>query len=243
MKRSPALLLLAAVGMSLLTLRLGFWQLDRAAQKTQRQQAIDERKALPALPAAALAKTAAELEPQLQREIELAGQWSAQHTVFLDNRPMQGRAGFLVLTPLLLPDGSAVVVQRGWLPRAFDDRTRVNPPPTPPGLAQVRGRIAPGPARLYEFDQGASGPIRQNLDLDAFAAETRLRLRPLSILQLDSADAADGLLRDWPQPAVDVHKHYGYAFQWFALAALTIALYVWFQLIRPRRRSRDPRAA
>lgn len=44
----------------------------------------------------------------------------------------------------------------------------------------------------------------------------------------------DGLQRDWPQPAADVHKHYGYAFQWFALSALTLILYVWFQIIRPR---------
>ena len=38
-------------------------------------------------------------------------------------------------------------------------------------------------------------------------------------------------------PAADVHKHYGYAFQWFALCALIVGLYVWFQLIRPRRRA------
>ena len=35
--------------------------------------------------------------------------------------------------------------------------------------------------------------------------------------------------------AAGVHKHYGYAFQWFALSALILGLYVWFQLIRPRR--------
>jgi surfeit locus 1 family protein len=37
-------------------------------------------------------------------------------------------------------------------------------------------------------------------------------------------------------PAVDVHKHYGYAVQWFSLTALITGLYVWFQLLRPRRR-------
>ena len=40
--------------------------------------------------------------------------------------------------------------------------------------------------------------------------------------------------REWPRPAVDVQKHYGYAFQWFALGALMAGLYVWFQLVRPR---------
>ena len=39
----------------------------------------------------------------------------------------------------------------------------------------------------------------------------------------------------WPAPAVNVQKHYGYAFQWFAMSALVVGLYVWFQLIRPQR--------
>ena len=59
------------------------------------------------------------------------------------------------------------------------------------------------------------------------------------IVQDDAgAASADGLLRQWPEPASDVHKHYGYAFQWFGLSALVIVLYVWFQIIRPRRRAR-----
>jgi surfeit locus 1 family protein len=51
-----------------------------------------------------------------------------------------------------------------------------------------------------------------------------------------AAAGGDGLVRDWPAPAADVHKHYGYAFQWFSLSALTLILYVWFQVLRPRRR-------
>ena len=46
----------------------------------------------------------------------------------------------------------------------------------------------------------------------------------------------------WPEPAADVQKHYGYAFQWFALCALILGLYVWFQLIRPRRARHTGRA-
>jgi surfeit locus 1 family protein len=44
------------------------------------------------------------------------------------------------------------------------------------------------------------------------------------------------LLRQWPTSFPDVHKHYGYAFQWFGLTALVVVLYVWFQIIAPRRR-------
>ena len=236
MKRSPAVILLAALCLSALTARLGFWQLDRAAQKVQRQASIDERRQRPPLRETELARTAPELDAQVHRPTVVEGRWDPAHTVYLDNRQMQGRPGFYVVTPLLLDDGTSVLVQRGWQPRDPVDRTRVTAPPTAPGRVTVQGRIAPAPARLYELGTDAASAIRQNLDIESFGAETRLRLRPLSILQLQAdGSAPDGLLRDWPQVSADVHKHYGYAFQWFALSALTIALYVWFQLIRPRR--------
>ena len=247
-------LVAAVLGVALMA-RLGWWQLDRAAQKTQLQTALDERRALPPLAPQDLASDAVAAAAQHHRRITLSGRWVAEATVYLENRQMQSRPGFFVVTPLQLDDGTAVLVQRGWQPRDLMDRTRVVPPPTPAGLVQVSGRIAPPPARLYEFEGQAQGPIRQNLDVQAFGQEWRLRLRPLSLLQLDEqpdgqlngqlkkpshnaapSSAPDGLLRDWLAPASGVHKHYGYAFQWFALAALILGLYVWFQLIRPRRR-------
>jgi len=93
---------------------------------------------------------------------------------------------------------------------------------------------APPPPKLYELGPGEVGVIRQNIDLAAFGAEMKTPLLPLSALQISAAD--DGLLRDWPQPAIDIHKHYGYAFQWFGLSTLFALLYVWFQIIVPGRR-------
>lgn len=238
MTRDRLLILLAALVAAAATARLGWWQLERAAQKNALQAAIETRRAMPLLPATELARDALEATRQHHREVVLGGRWMAQYTVFLDNRQRQGRPGFLVLTPLRLDDGSAVVVQRGWLAREFIERAHVVAPPLPQGEVRVSARIAPAPARLYEFDAAASGPIRQNLDLAAYAAEVGQSLRPLSLLQLapsDPAAADDGLKRDWPHPAADVHKHYGYAFQWFALAGLIVGLFFWFQLIRPRR--------
>ncbi len=56
-------------------------------------------------------------------------------------------------------------------------------------------------------------------------------------MQQDQAGAApDGLVRHWPAPATDVQKHYGYAVQWFAIAAGIVFLYVWHRFIRPGRR-------
>lgn len=234
-----AVVLVAALLLTVITARLGVWQLDRAAQKVALQSAIDDRRDLPALEQSRLAMTEVELAEQVHRQVTLKGHWQSDHTVFLENRQMAGQPGFFVLTPLTLVDGSSVIVQRGWIPRDPHDRALVAAPALPAGEVSLVGRIAPPPSRLFEFDGAATGAIRQNLDMVAFAQETRLTLRPLSILQLsDDPDPAPApvLQRDWPRPATDVHKHYGYAFQWFALSALTVLLYVWFQVLRPRRR-------
>ena len=238
------IVLVAAVVTAGVTARLGVWQLDRAAQKEVLQAAVDSRRDLPALGPQEMPADEQALQSLLHRRIRLQGSWLTDHTVYLENRQMQGRPGFFVLTPLGLPDGTAVLVQRGWLPRDLRDRTRVQAPPLPSAPVQLLARIAPPPARLYDFDAASSGPIRQNLDVGAYALETRLKLRPLSVLELDDALPAAGqapspdrLLRDWPLPAAGVHKHHGYAFQWFALSLTTIALYVWFQILRPRRRT------
>ncbi len=228
----------AAVAVAVGTARLGVWQLDRATQKQALQALIDARAALPPLDAQALARTADEALAQHYRGVRIEGRWVAGATIFLDNRQMRARPGFFVVTPLALDDGTAVLVQRGWVGRDARDRSLLPALPLAPGRVVLQGRIAPPPQRLYEFDAEATGPIRQNIDLDAFAHETRQTLRPLSIQQTAGDDSGGVLLRDWPSPSVDVHKNYGYAFQWFALACLVTGLYVWFQLIRPRRRVR-----
>lgn len=220
------------------TARLGVWQLSRAAQKIALQNALETRSHLAPLDNTTLASRASQVDAQHYRPVVLHGHWIPGHTVFLENRQMNGRPGFFVVTPLQLDArADAVLVQRGWAPRDIRDRTLVPKVGEPPGPIEVRGVIAPPPARLYEFAASTGGTIRQNLDLAEFAAELRRPLAPVSVQQGESAaTVGDGLLRQWPHPAVDVHKHYGYAFQWFAMSALMTGLYVWFQLVRPRLR-------
>ncbi len=221
-----ALALLSVAG----TLALGRWQLARAAQKVAMQASMDTQSAMSILDGRSLAARA---DPalELHRGVALRGQWVAERTVFLDNRLMNGRSGLYVVTPMRLQDSACVVlVQRGWVARDFMDRSRLPKIETPTGVREIMGRIAPPPAKLYELSGTDTGLIRQNIDLAHFAAETGLALLPVSVQQTGAAD--DGLLRDWPQPAVGVEKHYGYAFQWFALSSLIAILYVWFQIVR-----------
>lgn len=224
----------AAVAGIAVALALGAWQMGRAAQKIALQAAIEERMALPAIDGGALL-AAPRPTDLIHRPVVLRGHWIARHTVFLDNRQMRGQPGFYVVTPLRLEGADvAVLVERGWVARNFVQRDALPPIDTPPGLVEVRGRMAPPPGKLYEFGGAAGGPIRQNLDLPQYRAETGLPLLDVAVKQI--GEPSEGLLRDWPQVASGVEKHYGYAFQWWALGALIAILYVWFQFIAPRRK-------
>lgn len=223
------------------TASLGLWQLSRASQKEALQAATDAMKSRSPLGNAQVAAID-NAAGQLHRPVQLQGRWLAQHSVYLDNRQMNGKPGFYLLTPLVLDgSGAVLMVQRGWVQRNFVDRERLPAVETPQGAVQLQGRIAPAPSRLYEFNgagsaTGSSG-IRQNLDLSAYGTETRLVLLPFTVVQ--TGEASQGLLRDWPEPAAGTGKHYGYAFQWFGLSGLLGVLYVWFQFIAPRRKTRS----
>ncbi|WP_371319855.1 SURF1 family protein [Variovorax sp. dw_308] len=242
------LVTVAALLMLVATLSLGRWQLSRAAQKEALQAAIESQKTLPPLGQQDFLAMGQPGEA-MHRLVHLRGLWLAPQTVYLDNRQMGGVPGFYVVAPFAI-EGSqqTVMVQRGWIQRNFEDRTKLQPVQTPAGLVEIDARIEAPPSHLLELGKtpapaaatvespGAS-PIRQNLDLEVFKAESRLPLRTDVSLQQTGA-ASEGLHRDWPAPAFGIEKHYGYAFQWFGLAALVTILYVWFQIVAPFRRAR-----
>ena len=231
-----------------LTSSLGFWQLGRAAQKQAIFDAIARQQALaPWHNADAAAQIpliekplTAEQQNLLHRPAQLQGSWIAGQTLFLDNRQMQGKVGFYVLTPFRLAaphENTVLIVQRGWVPRNFMDRTALPEVRTPQGLIRITGRLEQPPSKLMELEGGADpdgqkSRIRQNADIAQWAQQSGLPLLGLSLVQTDGAADGDGLLRDWPQINAGVQKHYGYAFQWFGLSILVVLLYVWFQLVR-----------
>ncbi|GAA6141559.1 SURF1 family protein [Hydrogenophaga sp. 5NK40-0174] len=231
------LVTLAALVAVSVTASLGVWQLGRAQQKTDLQARIDAQWNAAPIANAALFQSA-DMQGLHYTPASVTGQWVPEHTIYLDNRTMNGRPGYLVVTPLTLAGKDAtLMVQRGWIPRDFQDRKRLPDLPLPEGDVTVSGRLSPPPSHYFELGESEEGPIRQNIDLGAFSRETGLALFTQLSLQ-QTGDEASALKRDWPRFEADVHKHYGYAAQWFGLCALVAFLYVWFQFIQPRRQRR-----
>ena len=228
------IVLLAALVVVVGTFSLGQWQLRRAAQKEVLQLSLQTMNKLAVLDTPGLLQLPDPAQAK-DRTVLLTGRWAVANTVYLDNRPMGEKTGFWVYTPLVLAGSDrTVLVQRGWVPRNFMDRSQLPPVETPAGTVTVTGRIAPPPSKLYSFDGADLSQIRQNLDIASFRQETGLALLNMSVVQLGLA--SEGLLRDWPAPNLGVDKHYGYALQWFALSGLTVGLFGWFQVWVPWRR-------
>lgn len=229
------MLLLTAVFVAV-TSSLGFWQLGRAHLREQMEAEQTLNAALPALSNLQLEQLAPDSQ-LLYRNLALDGTWLSQWSVYL-NRPMNGQAGFWVLTPLRLDSGSVVLVQRGWAPR---DPILPNKAPTLKEASdpvQVSGQWMSPPSRLMELGTGTSAPdtsfsqVRQNLDLVQYERETGLKIRAV-MRQNSTAD--DGLSRDWPSLASRAQTNRGYAFQWFAMSGVGLLLFLWFQVFRKRR--------
>jgi len=222
---------LAALFFLVLTLWLGNWQSERAETKRALQARYDA--AVREAPIH-VGNTLLDRDSVLYRKLEVEGVFDDAHTILLDNRVMDGVAGYHVLTPLQIDGGSrAVLVNRGWV-AGGRTRDRVPAPPTPAGVVRLEGMAVDPHTRYVELAPTApQGRVWQNLDFARYAATTGLRLQPVLLLQTSSA--ADGLQRSWPRPDSGVNTHVSYAFQWYSLAATLTVLW----LIMNVRRCRD----
>lgn len=234
--RPRALPTLAAIAAVAVFVAAGHWQGRRMQEKEDLRAQLDAASAAAPLELAAL-PTAADWRALRYRTVLASGQYDARRQVLVDNRVHDGHAGYHVVTPLSLPDGRAVLVNRGWTPVGA---SRAAPPAVapPPGKVTVVGRIAiPSTAFVELAPSPPEGAVWQNLDPGRFTAATGASVLPVMIEATRAPVPDDGLVRDWPAPDFGVEKHRIYMLQWYALAALAVVLW----LVLHSRRRGNPR--
>jgi surfeit locus 1 family protein len=216
----------AALVVAIIGILLGNWQQERAAYKTvlqQRQLARAAEQPLELGPALASADALA------FRRVRLRGEFVATWPVFLANRPMGTASGFYLAMPFRIAGSDMhVLVLRGWLPRQaeFD---KLPPFATPAGPLVLEGQVVASSGRVMELGDApppVPGARVQNLTPQQVATASGLQLQPFLVQQTAPATPSDRMARDWPVPSAGIDKHRGYAFQWYALAALAVLFYV-----------------
>jgi len=215
-----ACLLLVSLGIA-----LAQWQTRRAQEKELIASQMADRQHLPAL---VLTPATPASEIQAFRKLQLRGQFVNEWPVYLDNRPLQGKAGLYVLMPFKLADSNRyVLVARGWQQRDARDRMHVSAMAAPAGELVLEGIVRDQLDRVMQLGAPETikpGSIVQNLEMDGLAKQTGWNFYPFIVEQTSVIE--DKLSRDWPLPSAGADKHRGYAFQWYALALMAFVFFV-----------------
>lgn len=230
---TPRWLGLAAltVLLALIMVGLGDWQLHRYRARSEINARIDAAgQAQPAsltavVPPAGRPGTAGPRPPASAEwtRVRVTGRYDAGHEVLARGRTVNDAVGYEVLTPLLLDDGSAVLVDRGWLPSPPGGALVAPAVPAPPtGVVAVTGRV-----RLPE--SGADAPISRT-GRPEVRRISPARLAPGlpypvygAYLSLeDQTPAADRAFTAVPPDHQNAWQNAGYVVQWWAFAALTL---------------------
>jgi len=218
-----AVVLVAATGMA----RLGEWQLQRARDNggaAQRAQAVRPAVALTSL----LAPQHSFPPEAAGRPVQVGGHWDPSGQLLVAGRLQGGVAGWWVLTPLLLDDGSAVPVVRGW---TADPGSAAAPAAT--GPVQVSGLLLPGePAVDRAPGQGSGLPAGQVDRVDPADLVQRWPY-PIYTGFVVSAAAVPATLSTVTVGGSDgglALQNLSYALQWWLFAGL--GLLFWWRLVR-----------
>lgn len=222
--------LVAAAAAAALGVTLGMWQLSRAHEKRDLQQRYEKlsRDAPVAVSAAELRASDVQL-----RRVRAHGMFEPRYAVYLDNRVMRGVPGYHVVMPMRVGEERYVLVNRGWVP-GLPDRSRLPEVRTPSGSVEVNGVAMVPSKQPYELSaQVMQGRVWQNLTIERYRQAYPLPIQPFVIRQDSALD--DGLVRNWDPPDFGIERHYGYAVQWFLLAATALAFYLVTHVGRSRK--------
>ncbi|MCH8544559.1 MAG: SURF1 family protein [Alcanivorax sp.] len=234
---------LATLVVAAVCLQAAFWQLSRAEEKRTLARDFETRSQAGYL---SLSELLVKEEPG-NYPVTLRGRPDNSRHILLDNRMLDGVAGYHLLTPLRSASGQWLLVNRGWLPRGRD---RAVLPEIPAlvaehddGMVTVNGRsyiYSPRTFVLADDDlSDASWPLRvQKVEMDALSALLEVELAPFEI-RVDpgfAIETGEQLPRVWHDPVMGPERHQAYAVQWFALAG---AVVVFFIAISLRRREAD----
>jgi surfeit locus 1 family protein len=195
---------------------LGFWQLARNDHK---QSLVRAERAAYADPAPDL--TSASVPPG--QRAQASGRFDPGHLVLLRNQVHAGKDGDDVLGALVLADGSAVIVDVGWVSAASDNSAVHTTITTNPVV--VRGIVhSTSPLSAQDsVDQAGSQLSLPRVDLARIGRDVPYRLRPYWIeMQSQDPMPAKGAPALPQPPPPDQVNHLQYAIEWFSFAAIGI---------------------
>jgi surfeit locus 1 family protein len=219
---------------------LGFWQLRRMEERQLQNTISASRFQDASLEAEQLIPSMAGDPDGLRwRRVLATGEFRPEDEVLIRSQVQFGVAGFHVITPLVLEDGSAILVNRGWVPLDLD-QVPVTLAPPPPGTLTVEGWLEPTQVRraLGPADPESGRLTAMNrVDVERIQEQVETELAPMYMVAMGEQGNELPIPLD-PPSFDDEGPHLAYAIQWFSFLVIGLVGY-WFLV----RRSLRPRSS
>ena len=225
---AAALTVVAAVIMVL----LGNWQLHRYQERSAINARIDAADSTPAVPlASVLARPTAQGKPGASpgedaawTKITVTGRYDPAHEIQARGRTVEGAVGYEIVTPLLLADGTAVLIDRGWVPSKDGDAISAPAaPPAPTGEVTVVGQVHLSESRPAPLAQRDGRIDTRRIAVPKLAAALPFPVYGAYVLV---SEPEPGFVRV-PIDHEDAWQNGGYAVQWWLFAVMALLAYGW----------------
>ncbi|WP_260478085.1 SURF1 family protein [Nonomuraea sp. WAC 01424] len=215
---------------------LGRWQFGRFEERSDNKDRVTSNIEAAAVPLDRLAAAGRPVgEGDRYRTVVASGTYDAANGLLVRRRPQEGRNGFYVLTPLVTGDGTAVIVNRGWIEAAATADASPPVPAPPTGQVTVTGRLRTSETEDSTGIRERSGlPDGQVLLIDPDKIGKRWPYRLVGGYVELTGQQPEGVAAPAPVPAPDVGSGGGlnlaYGVQWWLF--IGIAIGGWILLIR-----------
>ena len=207
-----------------LFINLAQWQLDRADEK----QALLDLQAMRMLQKPVSLSSVIFNKQQRYLPVKVTGVLDNEHQILISNQVRNMMLGYYVLTPLRLPTGQNILINRGWI-QATNSLQKLPDIGLSKQQVNLVGKLDSFPS-VGILLEGADVPsqgwpsVVQLLKISVISERLGYPLVPYQLL-LESGDVKS-YDTQWVAFHMGPEKHLGYAFQWFAMAATLIIIYL-----------------
>jgi cytochrome oxidase assembly protein ShyY1 len=222
----------AALGILILAgvcVQLGRWQLHRLDERKARNDVTRSNLAAQPAPIDQIVGPQAVVGDQhAWRTTVVTGRYDAAKQVVLKYRTVEDKPGFEIVTPLVLADGKAVLVDRGFLARQSSELMPLHVPAVPAGEVTVTGRLQRSERGGHTNGGTPDDGTARLINGPDFAKVLGLNLYDGYIALTTQDPPNDPSFSGFPGPEIDDGPHFFYALQWFFFALLAVGGLVYF---------------
>jgi cytochrome oxidase assembly protein ShyY1 len=224
-----------AIAASVVMVLLGNWQLHRYQERSGINHRIDTADSVSAVPLVGLlhvptragAAGSAPGNDLAWTKVSMSGRYDPAHEIQARGRTVNGDVGFEIVTPLVLSDGTAVLVDRGFLPAGASATAAPTVPPAPSGQVTVVGQVHLSESRPSAISHRDGRLDTRRIAVPKIAEQMPYPVYGAYVLLTSQTPNADPAFAQIPIDKEDSWQNAGYTVQWWLFAVMALFAYGW----------------